>query len=182
MRLIHTSKFKVAAFVALAVLSCQGSVWAQDKTPPASPTEISDLIDGQVLPMKPARSTSEIRVLSTDLLNKKGEPTGMKILSHRTVRAAGTRSPIHAHPYGGQTCILSGEMTLYLDGGTAPQRAGAGDCYWMPPFHRMSGVNTGTTEAVMIDTFITPSENEIWVVMEPGMQGDQDQFSASHKH
>ena len=182
MRFVRASKFKAVALWAVAVMFCPGGAWAQDKIPPASPTEISDLIDGQVLPMKPARSTSEVRVLSTDLLNKKGEPIALKILSHRTVRAAGTRSPIHAHPYGGQTCIQSGEMTLYLDGGTAPQRARAGDCYWMPPFHRMSGVNTGTTEAVMIDTFVTPSENEIWVVMEPGMEGDQDQFSASHKH
>ena len=182
MRFVRTSKFKAVAFFALAVMSCASGAWAQEKIPQASPTEISNLIDGQVLPMEPARSLSEVRVLSTDLVNSKGEPIGLKILSHLTVRAAGTRSPIHAHPYGGQTCIQSGEMTLYLDGGTAPQRARAGDCYWMPPFHRMSGVNTGTTEAVMIDTFVTPSENEIWVVMEPGMEGDQDQFSASHKH
>lgn len=46
----------------------------------------------------------------------------------------------------------------------------------------MSGLNTGTTEAVMTDTFVTPSENEIWVVMERGMEDDQDQFSASQKH
>ena len=182
MRFVQASKLKAAAVIALAALSYSGAMWAQEKAPPTSPTEISDLIDGKALPMKPARSTSEVRVLSTDMLNKQGQATGMKIMSHRTVRAAGTRSPIHAHPYGGQTCILSGEMTLYLDGGTPPQRAVAGDCYWMPPFHRMSGVNTGATEAVMIDTFITPSENEIWVVMEPGMEGDQNQFSASHKH
>lgn len=174
--------FKTVTLVALAILSYSGCTLAQEKVLPQSPTEISNLIDGQDLPMVAARSTSEVRILSEDLLNKKGEATGMKILSHRTVRAAGTRSPIHAHPYGGQTCILSGEMTLYMDGGAPPQRAVAGDCYWMPPFHRMSGVNTGSTEAVMIDTFITPSANEIWIVMEPGMESGQDQFSATHQH
>jgi hypothetical protein len=82
------------------------------------------------------------------------------------------------HQFGGQTCIASGEMTLFLEG-ASPQRAPAGTCYWMPPGRRMAGVNTGSTDAIMFDTFIAPNEAAIWSVVEPGLQNEQDQFSGA---
>lgn len=182
MRACLAALMRVLCVAGPGLLVLTAGAMAQDKTAGASPTDMSDRINGQPLPMKPSKSVSEVGVLSADLKDAKGTPTGMRLFSYRTVRASETRSPIHAHPYGGQTCILSGEMTLYLEGAPAPQRAGPGTCYWMPPGARMSGANTGTAEAVMIDTFMAPSEKEIWVVMEAGMEDGQDQFSGAHKH
>ena len=132
--------------------------------------------------MVPSRSASE-KILTATQVDASGRPTGMKIFTFLTVRSQGTRALIHMHGYGGQTCIASGEMTLFLEG-AEPQLAPAGTCYWMPPGLRMAGVNTGNGDAVMFDTFVAPSEREIWTLVETGFQGDQDQFSgaAGHKH
>jgi len=133
-------------------------------------------LDGRLLPMVPSRSASETRVLAIDQVDAAGHPTGLKAFTFMTVRAPGTRSPIHVHGFGGQTCVASGEMTLFLEG-SEPQRASAGTCYWMPPARRMSGVNTGRDAALMFDTFIAPNESAIWTVVEPGLQDEQKQFS-----
>jgi hypothetical protein len=83
---------------------------------------------------------------------------GKWIISEVTYRKPGTRAPIHIHPFGGETCIVYGQMTLWLENvartatTTFPRKAG--ECYWMPPNARMSGSNEGTHAAVMIDTFI----------------------------
>ncbi len=96
---------------------------------------------------------------------------------HRTVRAPGTRAPIHFHDAGGATCVIEGEMTLYLPG-AEPQRAVAGDCYYMPPGQPMSGVNSGTVDAVLLDIFTVPEGTPVWRVIEDGFD-DGGQFSAS---
>lgn len=90
---------------------------------------------------------------------------------HRTVRAPGTRAPIHFHDAGGATCVIEGEMTLYLPD-TEPQRAVAGDCYYMPPGEPMSGVNTGTVDAVLLDIFTVPEGTPVWRVIEDGFDGE----------
>jgi hypothetical protein len=70
----------------------------------------------------------------------------------------GTRAPIHVHPFGGQTCVVWGQMTLWLEDvegkKTTTTTKKSGECYWMPPNQRMSGVNDGETAAVMLDLFI----------------------------
>ena len=140
--------------------------------------EQSDKINGLVLPNKPGKAMSEHRVVTEHITDAKGDPTGWTIISSRASRDAGTRAPIHVHPYGGQTCVLSGEMSLYLDGELINKKAGPGDCYWMPAGRRMSAINTGSIASTFVDTFVVPEGEQVWVVVEPGMQEFQDQFDA----
>lgn len=160
-------------------------VFAAGTSSAQSASEPGNMLNGQPLPTAPSRSTSEERVLMADQVDASGHPTGMKVFTFMTVRSPGTRSPIHMHSFGGQTCIASGEMTLFLEG-AEPEKAPVGTCYWMPPGRRMAGVNTGVGDALMFDTFVAPSEQAIWSVVEPGLQDEQDQFSgaaaAGHKH
>ena len=101
---------------------------------------------------------------------------GFIFLMFKTVRSVRSRSPIHKHSHGGRTCVLSGEMTLYFvddsaGGGHTGQLAKAGSCYEMMPNRSMTGVNTGSTEAVMLDQFLVPMIDSshidpIWTVTE----------------
>ncbi len=143
-------------------------------TVPNPNIERSNLINGAVPPMTPSKSMFETRLLTEDFAN------GWQIVTSRTVRQQGTRSPIHVHPYGGQTCVLSGEMTLYMDG-AEPLVAGPGECYWMPPGRRMTGVNSANSVTFMIDTFVVPKGEGVWIVVEPGMEDSQNQFD-DHNH
>ena len=92
---------------------------------------------------------------------------GHESIVHRTVRAPGTRAPIHIHGYGGTTCVLDGEMTLLMEG-AKPSLAKAGTCYYMPPGMPMSGFNTGTVDAVMLDMFVVPVGEPETVNLETG--------------
>lgn len=143
--------------------------------------ERSNLINGEVPPNKPSKTMFEKRLLTEDIPG-----TGWTMVTSRSVRDKGTRSPIHVHPYGGQTCVVSGEMTLYMDG-AKPASAGAGDCYWMPAGRRMTGVNSADQPTIMIDSFVVPKGEQVWIVVEPGMEDAQDQFdklfnTRDHKH
>jgi hypothetical protein len=90
---------------------------------------------------------------------------GNIVLTHRTVRAPGTRAPVHVHEQGGTTCLVQGEMTLYLEG-APPHRAVAGECYYMPSGRAMSGYNSGTVDAIMFDSFVLPKGSPEWVNLE----------------
>ena len=138
--------------------------------------EQSDKINGKSLPNKPSKTMFESRLITQDVLDARGKPTGWVVVTSRSVRDQGTRSPIHVHPHGGQTCVVSGEMSLYLDGEPTVQKAGPGDCYWMPAGRRMSGVNSADSRTIMIDTFVVPKGEQVWIVVEPGMKDAQDQF------
>lgn len=116
------------------------------------------------------------RALISDTILKVDRPNGMEVLVVRTLRQAGTRTPVHRHDHSGVTCVLEGEMTLYLEG-SAPQRAQAGDCYNMPAGLSMAGVNQGTVDAVMHDIFTVPKGDDVWTVLE--VESLQDQF---HRH
>lgn len=135
---------------------------------------VSNLINGEVPPMQPTLAKEQ----SLEMNQKIGK---MTLFTHRTVRAKGTRAPIHIHPFGGQTCVVSGEMTLYMDG-AAPARKVAGECYWMPAVSRMSGVNTGDTDAVMFDTFLVDNEDDIWIIVEPNLPFTQKQYNSNLNH
>lgn len=127
------------------------------KTPPGDPTTL--LSDETVLDVTDA--------------------DGMRHLVMRGVRAPGTRAPIHVHPFGGTTCVLEGQMTLYLEG--SPEvTAKAGDCYWMPPGLPMSGGNTGSTNAVLHDIFTVPAGQAVWQVVERGQASMQGNFSTGN--
>ncbi len=143
-------------------------------TVPNPNIERSNLINGEVPPMTASKSMFETRLLTEDV------GAGWQLVTSRTVRQAGTRSPIHVHPHGGQTCVLSGEMTLYMDN-AEPLVAGPGECYWMPPGRRMTGVNSAPGATFMIDTFVVPKGEQVWIVVEPGMEDSQNQFD-DHSH
>lgn len=138
--------------------------------------EQSDRINGKPLPNKPSKTMFESRLITQEVTDARGKPTGWVVVTSRSVRDQGTRSPIHVHPHGGQTCVVSGEMSLYLDGEPTIQTAGPGDCYWMPAGRRMSGVNSANSRTIMIDTFVVPKGEQVWIVVEPGMKDAQDQF------
>jgi hypothetical protein len=46
----------------------------------------------------------------------------------------------------------------------------------MPAGRRMSGVNSSDSRTIMIDTFVVPKGEQVWIVVEPGMKDAQDQF------
>jgi quercetin dioxygenase-like cupin family protein len=85
----------------------------------------------------------------------------------KTIRAPGTRAPIHEHEFSGTTTVVQGEMTLYMDG-HAPVKAVQGQSYFMPSGHRMTGVNTGHRDAVLFDTYVLPPFARHWRPVEPG--------------
>jgi len=132
--------------------------------------ERSNLINGKVPPNIPTKTMFEQRVITQE------SHPGWVMVTSRSVRDKGTRSPIHVHPFGGQTCVVAGEMSLYLDGEPTVQKAGPGDCYWMPAGRRMSGVNSADTRTIMIDSFVVPTGEQVWIVVEPGMEDSQNQF------
>lgn len=121
-----------------------------------------------------ARSSAEERLLQAP------DGKGNESIVARTTRAPGTRTPMHTHAHGGTTCVLEGEMSLYRQG-VAPQRAVAGQCYYMPSDSAMAGVNTGKTKAVMLDIFTVPLGSPVWTVVEESGKTLQDQFD-QHKH
>lgn len=131
-------------------------------------------LNGADLPGTMARSLGEQTLL------KAPDGKGREVIVARTTRAPGTRTPLHRHDYGGTTCVLQGEMTLYREG-VAPQRAEAGQCYYMPANSTMAGVNTGTVNAVMLDTFQVPEGQPVWRVMEESGKAMQNQFDEA-KH
>ncbi len=152
--------------------------------------ERSNKINGKEVPNKATKTMFESRLLTVDQLDARGKPTGMTLVTSRSVRDKGTRSPIHVHPFGGQTCVVSGEMSLYLEGTEEIKRAGPGECYYMPAGRRMTGVNSADSVTIMIDTFVVPKGEQVWIVVEPGMEDAQDQFDKlfhtghkkGHKH
>jgi quercetin dioxygenase-like cupin family protein len=178
--------FQLCAVLALA-LTVPIIAIGQTKTPNPN-IERSNRINGKELPNKATKTMFERRLLTVEQLDARGKPTGMTLVTSRSVRDRGTRSPIHVHPYGGQTCVVSGEMSLYLDGEPTVQKAGPGDCYYMPAGRRMSGVNSADQPTIMIDTFVVPAGEQVWIVVEPGMEDAQDQFDKlfhtgkKHKH
>ena len=163
-----------ATVIVSAVLAACGG--AAGDSPPAStdpmkmviPTNVTK-INGEVPIGVMSKSMSE--VLLVDAQDGIGNETTVE----KTTRKRGTRSVIHIHPWGGTTCVLEGEMTLYMDG-SDPERAPAGTCYYMPPNHVMTALSSGTVDAVMLDSFKVPVGNPVWIVVEKGAESVQDQF------
>lgn len=154
-----------AAVLALAMCSSGLLAFGQSANPGVT------TINGQVPPGKAMPAQAEELVQS-------GNGAGSTVYVYRTTRAAGTRAPIHVHDYGGTTCMLEGEMTLFMEG-TAPHTAHSGECYWMPPGEVMTGVNTGKTDAVFYDVFTVPEGQPVWRVIESG--NESEQFDPDHE-
>lgn len=94
------------------------------------------------------------------------DANGLRLLITRGTRKAGTRVGIHVHKYGGHTCVLSGEITDFVEG-RDPQVYPAGTCYYMPPNTPMSAANLGDQDAILIDTFNLPKGEPAITILEP---------------
>ena len=102
---------------------------------------------------------------------------GDRLLVTRGVRKAGTRVGIHVHEWGGYTCVLSGEITDFVEG-REPAKYPAGTCYYMPPNTPMTAVNLGTKDAVLIDNFTVPVGGDPITILEPGYPGGPETVTA----
>lgn len=118
-------------------------------------------INGERLPARMARLVDSSTMLDTVDVN------GQRIVVEKGVRKAGTRVGIHVHEYGGHTCVLSGEITGFMEG-HAPHKWPVGTCYYMPPNVPMAAANLGTEDAVLVDTFILPPGKPTITILEPG--------------
>lgn len=118
-------------------------------------------INGERLPARMARLVDSSTMLDTVDVN------GQRIVVEKGVRKAGTRVGIHVHEYGGHTCVLSGEITGFMEG-HAPHKWPAGTCYYMPPNVPMAAANLGTEDVVLVDTFILPPGKPTITILEPG--------------
>lgn len=112
---------------------------------PAVSGTLEDLIRSGALPSVPKKPSSVFKI---DHVKQKGRVT-LVLFSDRE---PGTRTAIHTHDDAGVTCIVQGEMTLYMEG-VSPIRKQAGDCYYMPSGVRMIGFNSGKVVAKFYDFF-----------------------------
>jgi hypothetical protein len=95
------------------------------------------------------------------------EADGLRHIVLQGVRRVGTRSPIHIHEVGGQTCVLTGSMTLFMEG-RDPATYPAGACYYMPPSTPMSAADLGSEDAHIMDIFTLPPGVPFFTALEPG--------------
>ena len=165
---ISAAALVLAACVALSGCSSDTTADEVVLTSPSQPAVDVTTINGKNPPGQATRVDDSVTAL--DVVDD-----GLQHLVYRDTRSPGTRSPIHVHPYGGTTCVLSGQMTLYLQG-SEPQVANEGECYWMPPGIPMTGVSSGGDDAVMIDNFAVPQGEPVWWIVEPGTEDISNQF------
>jgi quercetin dioxygenase-like cupin family protein len=129
-------------------------------------------INGEVPPGEATLVHTSVEILDT-------MKDGRQVRVYRDVRDAGTRAPIHIHPFGGWTCVVSGQAVLYLEG-SEPQRTNAGECVDMPAMIPMSNVNPGPGPAVLLDSFVTPPDAPVWRIVEVGLQKLGNEFATGH--
>lgn len=94
-------------------------------------------------------------LVNTKILIDTLQTNGDRLLVTMGTRQAGTRVGIHVHEYGGHTCVLTGDITVFVEG-KSNEHYPAGTCYYMPPNTPMSASNLGKEDAVLTDTFILP--------------------------
>ena len=114
---------------------------------------------------KPPGTVSNL--VNTKLLIDAIQPDGMQLSVTRGTRLPGTRVAIHVHEFGGFTCIISGEITDFVEG-KEDAVYGPGECYYMPPNTPMSAANLGDESAVLIDSFVVPPGKPVITKLEPG--------------
>src|SRR6478609_7857620 len=78
---------------------------------PANSTPVGPIatINGTVPPAIVEHLHGEWRMLDAV------EGDGLRHIVLQGTRRVGTRSPIHVHEVGGQTCVLTGAMTLFME-------------------------------------------------------------------
>ena len=130
-------------------------------------------LNGKVPPGKATLVESSTMLLDTT-------HDGQQVRVYRDVRLAGTRAPIHVHPFGGWTCVVTGQAVLYMED-AKPEVAHAGDCVDMPALRAMSNVNPGPGPTVLLDNFVTPKGAPVWRIVEKGDTDLGDEFATGSK-
>lgn len=93
---------------------------------------------------------------------------GMHVSVAKGDRTPNTRVGIHIHEHGGYTCVVEGEIKLYVQGQKDATYL-AGDCYYMPPNVFMAAYNPSTTKsAKLIDVFRFRTGDKPITYCEPG--------------
>ena len=123
-----------------------------------SPTQ---LINGT----KPPGRVADL-VNSTKLIDSI-RPDGMQLLVFKGTRLPGTRVAIHVHEFSGFTCVLSGQITDFVEG-NKKAIYGPGECYYMPANTPMTAANLGNEPSVLIDSFVVPPGKPVIQKIEPG--------------
>ena len=121
----------------------------------------TNLING----IKPQGRVADL-VNSTKLIDAI-RPDGMQLLVFKGTRLPGTRVAIHIHEFSGYTCVLSGQITGFVEG-KENATYGPGECYYMPANTPMSAANLGDKPAVLIDSFVVPPGKPVITKIEPG--------------
>ena len=137
---------------------------------PAIAGALEDLIRTGVLPQNPQKPLSVTPLLDRV---KDGSTATSVFLLHRK---AHTRTPIHSHDSGGITCLIQGEMTLFVEG-QRPLRIETPGCFYMPSGKKMIGYNSGNKTAVLYDIFEGQTDFQHWSVHEHQQKSPfQNQF------
>lgn len=155
----------LASATTLMLAGCAGDLPNGHSSMTHSSGTVHDMVT-TVNGLEPVGTPSVLKQ-STRVLDETAD--GIRHLVYREVRAAGTRSPIHIHSSGGVTCLISGEMTLFVEG-LPPSVSRAGDCYWMPANTPMYGYASGTEDATFFDSFNLDPGEETWSVIELGQE------------
>lgn len=119
---------------------------------------VVNLFSGKSIRMEPSWSVQGGHSGQMLKFNVDAEGSRFKYQVEKTTRLPNTRAVIHTHDYTGVTCLMAGEMTLLLDL-VDPITVRAPNCYWMPAYRYMSGMNTGDETALMFDMFILPIDD-----------------------
>lgn len=138
--------FKLTSSFAL-VMTISGQAWSGDM--PSHTHSHVTTINGQPLPVDPFPLQNVTVMLDTL------DSHGNRLIITRGTRKAQTRAAIHIHIYGGHTCVLSGEITIFMEG-SPPAKQPSGTCYYMPPDVHMTATNLGTEDVLLTDTFTLP--------------------------
>lgn len=92
---------------------------------------------------------------------------GTRLLVQDGIRRPGTRNPIQYHQFEGQTCVVNGTLTHFVEGHD-PVAYPPGSCYRIAPGVAMTAANLGSEDVRLIDTFVMPPGAPSIIVIEPG--------------
>lgn len=131
----------------------------------AAPVAHADLestttINGAVPPGTPGKLADLTTVI--DSTDKNGD----RLLVQQGIRKSGTRSPIQYHGFIGNTCVLSGSVTMFAEG-AAPVSHPKGSCFELPTGVAMATANLGEEDAQLTVTFVLPPNDPAIIVLEP---------------
>ena len=128
----------------------------------AAQAESVKVINGKSLPGI-IKSLTNTKTLIDEI-----RPDGQRILAVRGTRLPGTRVPIHVHDHSGLTCVVSGQITDFVEG-EDNQIFEAGDCYYMPDQTPMSAANLGKEPVILVDIFVLPPGEPPMRIIESGL-------------